>query len=234
MVVSIYCPTCWVISLNHVAKCSSFRNRNRLTLVVCDVNTQYYNLFMCSSFPENALLPGGIQAFSSYPGSIFSGDDFYILSSGLVRTFCMLLFITTWVRLDGVSRSDLMLCLQVTLETTIGNSNPALWQFVQPIGTVFEWLRNIVANRLAATGKEWAQIFSKYNSGTWVFTHHKETGLCDFLIIPSSHCNLHEQALMCCLLLFVLRSMFPLLTSFEKIVCVLRLHRESRKEALTV
>lgn len=30
-------------------------------------------------------IPGGTQAFSSYPGSIFSGDDFYILSSGLVR-----------------------------------------------------------------------------------------------------------------------------------------------------
>lgn len=55
---------------------------------------------------------------------------------------------------------------QVTLETTIGNSNPDLWKFVKPVGTVPEWLRNIVANRLAATGSEWAKIFSKYNSGT--------------------------------------------------------------------
>ncbi|XP_037339386.1 putative phospholipase B-like 2 [Pungitius pungitius] len=87
---------------------------------------------------EEGFLPGGTQAFSSYPGSLFSGDDFYILSSGLV-----------------------------TLETTIGNSNPALWKFVQPTGTVMEWLRNIVANRLATTGKEWADIFKKYNSGTY-------------------------------------------------------------------
>ncbi|KAG7490568.1 hypothetical protein JOB18_038353 [Solea senegalensis] len=87
---------------------------------------------------DNLFLPGGTQAFSSYPGSIFSGDDFYILSSGLV-----------------------------TLETTIGNSNPALWKFVQPTGSVMEWLRNIVANRLAVTGKAWAEIFSKYNSGTY-------------------------------------------------------------------
>ncbi|XP_061842417.1 putative phospholipase B-like 2 [Nerophis lumbriciformis] len=87
---------------------------------------------------DNLLLPGTIQAFSSYPGSIFSGDDFYILSSGLV-----------------------------TLETTIGNSNPALWKFVQPKGTVMEWLRNIVANRLAVTAKGWAELFSKYNSGTY-------------------------------------------------------------------
>ncbi|XP_019722492.1 putative phospholipase B-like 2 [Hippocampus comes] len=87
---------------------------------------------------DNLILPGQIQAFSSYPGSIFSGDDFYILSSGLV-----------------------------TLETTIGNSNPALWKFVQPTGTVMEWLRNIVANRLAVTAKAWAELFSKYNSGTY-------------------------------------------------------------------
>uniref|UniRef100_A0A8D3AJL0 Phospholipase B-like n=1 Tax=Scophthalmus maximus TaxID=52904 RepID=A0A8D3AJL0_SCOMX len=99
---------------------------------------KYIFAFSVSPLGTNDLLPGGTQAFSSYPGSIFSGDDFYILSSGLV-----------------------------TLETTIGNSNPALWKFVQPIGTIMEWLRNIVANRLAATGKEWAEIFSKYNSGTY-------------------------------------------------------------------
>uniref|UniRef100_A0A6Q2XT70 Phospholipase B-like n=1 Tax=Esox lucius TaxID=8010 RepID=A0A6Q2XT70_ESOLU len=93
-------------------------------------------------------IPGGTQAFSSYPGSIYSGDDFYILSSGLV-----------------------------TMETTIGNSNPSLWKFVQPTGAVMEWLRNIVANRLAANGKEWAEIFSKHNSGTynnqWMIVDYK-------------------------------------------------------------
>lgn len=86
----------------------------------------------------------------------------------------MLLLVKTQLRLDGVSCSYSILCLQVTLETTIGNSNPALWKFVQPKGTVFEWLRNIVANRLAATGEEWADIFSKYNSGTWVL-HTRKT-----------------------------------------------------------
>ncbi|KAL4646500.1 putative phospholipase B-like 2, partial [Arapaima gigas] len=93
-------------------------------------------------------IPGGTQAFSSYPGSIFSGDDFYILSSGLV-----------------------------TLETTIGNNNPDLWRFVTPKGTVMEWLRNIVANRLAESGSQWSQLFSKYNSGTynnqWMIVDYK-------------------------------------------------------------
>ncbi|MBN3321235.1 PLBL2 phospholipase, partial [Atractosteus spatula] len=83
-------------------------------------------------------IPGGTQAFSSYPGSIFSGDDFYILSSGLV-----------------------------TMETTIGNSNPALWKYVMPEGAVMEWLRNMVANRLARNGSHWAAVFSKFNSGTY-------------------------------------------------------------------
>lgn len=98
---------------------------------------------------DNFPLPGGTQAFSSYPGSIFSGDDFYILSSGLV-----------------------------TLETTIGNSNPVLWTYVKPTESVMEWLRNIVANRLASNGKEWAEIFTKFNSGTynnqWMIVDYKQ------------------------------------------------------------
>ncbi|KAI4885928.1 hypothetical protein NFI96_030902, partial [Prochilodus magdalenae] len=97
-----------------------------------------YSFSFHMSPKDKTLIPGGTQAFSSYPGSIFSGDDFYILSSGLV-----------------------------TLETTIGNSNPDLWKYVMPQGAVMEWLRNIVANRIAQTGKEWADIFSRYNSGTY-------------------------------------------------------------------
>ncbi|XP_030074695.1 putative phospholipase B-like 2 [Microcaecilia unicolor] len=97
-----------------------------------------YNLPFLSKAEGGSPIPGSVQAFSSYPGTIFSGDDFYILSSGLV-----------------------------TLETTNGNNNPALWKYVQPEGSVFEWLRNVVANRLAKGGAEWASIFKKFNSGTY-------------------------------------------------------------------
>lgn len=55
---------------------------------------------------------------------------------------------------------------QVTLETTIGNKNPALWKYVRPRGCVLEWVRNIVANRLASDGATWADIFKRFNSGT--------------------------------------------------------------------
>ena len=53
------------------------------------------------------------------------------------------------------------------METTIGNYNPALWQYVTP-HSVFENMRVIVANRLANSGREWSSIFSQYNSGTYV------------------------------------------------------------------
>ncbi|CAH2295061.1 phospholipase B-like 2 [Pelobates cultripes] len=97
-----------------------------------------YDLPFRSSPTGGSTVPGSVQTFSSYPGTIFSGDDFYLLSSGLV-----------------------------TLETTIGNSNPLLWKYIQPQGSVLEWLRNIVANRLATGGQEWAKLFEKFNSGTY-------------------------------------------------------------------
>ncbi|XP_063310769.1 putative phospholipase B-like 2 [Pelobates fuscus] len=97
-----------------------------------------YVLPFRSSPTGGSTVPGSVQTFSSYPGTIFSGDDFYLLSSGLV-----------------------------TLETTIGNSNPLLWKYIQPQGSVLEWLRNIVANRLATGGQEWAKLFEKFNSGTY-------------------------------------------------------------------
>ncbi|XP_026574449.1 putative phospholipase B-like 2 [Pseudonaja textilis] len=97
-----------------------------------------YTLPFRTSLRSDTTIPGHTQAFSSYPGTIFSGDDFYILSSGLV-----------------------------SLETTIGNNNNKLWKFIKPDNSVLEWLRNIVANRLARTGAEWATIFEKFNSGTY-------------------------------------------------------------------
>ena len=55
---------------------------------------------------------------------------------------------------------------QVTMETTIGNSNDSLWQYVTPTGTVFEGVRSYVANRLSSDGKSWCSYFSMFNSGT--------------------------------------------------------------------
>jgi hypothetical protein len=79
------------------------------------------------------------MSFSSYPGVVFSIDDYYILSSGLVVT-----------------------------ETSIQNSNAELYKFVdQPEKIVLEFVRTLTANRLSRTGREWTEIFSEYNSGTY-------------------------------------------------------------------
>ena len=77
-------------------------------------------------------------AMSSYPGAIFSMDDFYLISSGLT-----------------------------VLETTNNNYNTSLWQYVVADKVVFEFIRNTVANRLARTGREWTELFGKFNSGTY-------------------------------------------------------------------
>lgn len=94
--------------------------------------------FRDGSKENSDIMPGRRQVFTSYPGIINSGDDYSLISSGLL-----------------------------TMETTIGNSNTSLWQYVQPMDSVPEFMRNTLANRLAKTGKEWADIFTKYNSGTY-------------------------------------------------------------------
>eukprot|EP00092_Neocalanus_flemingeri_P009860 GFUD01010629.1.p1 GENE.GFUD01010629.1~~GFUD01010629.1.p1 ORF type:complete len:562 (-),score=106.79 GFUD01010629.1:392-2077(-) len=88
--------------------------------------------------PKGDVIAGIEMSFSGYPGVIYSGDDFTITSSGLT-----------------------------ILETTIGNSNPELWQFVKPHGSVLEGIRATVASRLATDGMTWTNIFSKWNSGTY-------------------------------------------------------------------
>ncbi|XP_023216254.1 putative phospholipase B-like 2 [Centruroides sculpturatus] len=98
---------------------------------------------------DNRIIPGYISSFSSYPGCIFSGDDFYILSSGLVA-----------------------------LETSIANTNTSSFQYIKPDRVVLEWIRNLVANRLATGGRNWADIFSLFNSGTynnqWMIVDYKK------------------------------------------------------------
>nr|XP_012303059.1 phospholipase B-like 1 [Aotus nancymaae] len=76
-------------------------------------------------------------SFSSYPGFLVSLDDFYILSSGLIM-----------------------------LQTTNSVYNKTLLEQVIP-ETLMAWQRVRVANMMADSGKKWADIFSKYNSGTY-------------------------------------------------------------------
>lgn len=83
------------------------------------------------------IVPNRIMSFSSYPGYMFSGDDFYLLSNNMV-----------------------------VQETTIGNHNISLNKYIKP-DTVYIWMRNMVANRISSNGKEWCEIFKKYNNGCY-------------------------------------------------------------------
>ncbi|CAG5004577.1 unnamed protein product [Parnassius apollo] len=83
-------------------------------------------------------IPGYKMSFTSYPAFVQSTDDFYVISSGLVAA-----------------------------ETTISNSNRTLYQLIKPNGSVMEYIRAMIANRLANDGKEWVKIFREHNSGTY-------------------------------------------------------------------
>ncbi|MEQ2255364.1 hypothetical protein ILYODFUR_013128 [Ilyodon furcidens] len=77
----------------------------------------------------------GQMSFSSYPGFLMSLDDFYLLGSGLVMT-----------------------------QTSISVFNASLFSWLNP-HCLLAWQRVRLANGLAHRGEEWAQVFSKYNSG---------------------------------------------------------------------
>ncbi|XP_035037402.1 phospholipase B-like 1 [Hippoglossus stenolepis] len=79
----------------------------------------------------------GKLSFSSYPGFLVSLDDFYLLGSGLMMT-----------------------------QTTNNVFNSSLFESVTP-HSLLAWQRVRLAHSLAHTGEEWAQTFSKHNSGTY-------------------------------------------------------------------
>ncbi|KAM4714944.1 phospholipase B-like 1 [Anableps anableps] len=83
------------------------------------------------------LVTTGQMSFSSYPGFLMSLDDFYLLGSGLLMT-----------------------------QTSIGIFNASLFSRLNP-HCLLAWQRVRLANGLAHRGEEWAQVFSKYNSGTY-------------------------------------------------------------------
>ena len=76
-------------------------------------------------------------AFSSYPGSLSSIDDFYYLESKLL-----------------------------VMETTNYIFNLTLYKDVST-NSLLTWVRVMVANRLASSSEDWTNIFEKENSGTY-------------------------------------------------------------------
>jgi hypothetical protein len=76
-------------------------------------------------------------SFSSYPGEVFSDDDFYVLSSKMVL-----------------------------LQTTNKIFNDDLFKHLRT-DSVLSWQRVRAANWLGSSGKEWVDVFKRENSGTY-------------------------------------------------------------------
>ena len=102
-----------------------------------------------------------VVVFSSYPGSLSSVDDFYYLDSKLV-----------------------------VLETTNSNFNDTLYDLLKP-ESILCWVRVMVANRLASSGKEWVEIFKRENSGTY----NNQFQILDLNKIDTKEKNINENAL---------------------------------------
>ena len=77
------------------------------------------------------------MSFSSYPGSLESQDDFYIMDSHLA-----------------------------VIQTTNSIFNTTLYEKITP-HSLFSWQRVRIANSMANGGRQWASVFQKYNSGTY-------------------------------------------------------------------
>ncbi|XP_077557359.1 putative phospholipase B-like 2 isoform X4 [Haemaphysalis longicornis] len=102
------------------------------------------------------LLPGSghpvwstVVTFSGYPGSISSGDDFYLTATNLA-----------------------------ILGTGVRNQNDNLWSRVSPDNSVPSAFRSLAACRLARTAQEWLQIYSKSSSGTFNNFEHDPLAVC--------------------------------------------------------
>jgi len=85
-------------------------------------------------------VPGRFTTLPSYPTfATYSSDDWYSMLPSKI----------------------------VSIETTINNDNVTLAEEFASTEVLLEWARNVLANRLAASTGEWAEVFSAYASGTY-------------------------------------------------------------------
>ena len=124
--------------------CSAlFKTKYDLSDVFFGHNSWYYFNMMTRIFKEYNLnfndrsINAHNVMFSSYPGSIVSNDDFYLTSKGLI-----------------------------VIETTNSNYNKSSYDLITE-ESLLCWQRVQLSNRMAKTAKDWTEIFSQFNSGTY-------------------------------------------------------------------
>ncbi|CAH1725232.1 unnamed protein product [Aphis gossypii] len=91
---------------------------------------------------DSALVNGKIIEFTSYPGSIYSQDDFYKVTR------------------KGSKPET------TVVGTELQNNNRQLWEKIMKKDQVLLGARIMAANRLASNSKKWYEVFSRNNSGT--------------------------------------------------------------------
>lgn len=106
-----------------------------------------YKIYNMPLHTATGIVPGRLQAFSSYPARISSGDDYYTVGDHVV-----------------------------VQETTIGNFNKEREKFMNG-KAVMQWARNLIANRLATlervaavmcrSPQEWCRLYAAYNNGCY-------------------------------------------------------------------
>jgi hypothetical protein len=118
-------------------------------------------------FFVDVVIPGFDVIFSSYPGTLHSIGSISYSIIDLKSYFSS--FIDDFYMADPSKLT--------VIETTIGNYNKDLYRNMSPI-SVPEWMRIVVANRLANSGKEWVDQFFTFNDGTynneWMITDFKQ------------------------------------------------------------
>lgn len=88
---------------------------------------------------DNDDFPKTNLLFPAYPGTLSSTDDFYITNNELAIT-----------------------------ETTLEILDINAYSHIKPVNLYFpNYIRVLTASRFAKTGKEWIELFSSYNSGTY-------------------------------------------------------------------
>jgi len=85
----------------------------------------------------NPMVTTGRMTYSSFPGSLPSGDDWYILDNNIVVT-----------------------------ETTIVSDNASLYEWIHPDSVPY-WIRINVANMVYQNQSQWAEVYFTQRSGTY-------------------------------------------------------------------
>eukprot|EP00754_Rhynchopus_humris_P016136 Rhum_TRINITY_DN14495_c0_g1::Rhum_TRINITY_DN14495_c0_g1_i6::g.91722::m.91722 len=139
-----------LIFLTHTRKTHTHKHTTQNTKIAGDMSELYmgqavwYHYYAMNRIYKQyhfALQSPSVAAkrvsFSSYPGSLESLDDFYMMDSGL-----------------GM------------VQTSISFSNPKLYSLIKP-QSLLSWQRVRVANSVAKTGQEWHTLASTAFSGTY-------------------------------------------------------------------